>query len=131
MKPSQFFKFLIAGGTAAAANFFSRMFFSIWLPYTVAIIAAYIVGMITAFFLNRMFVFRHATNSMRHQAVWFIAVNLAAVTQTVAISLLLARYILPTLGLHQHVETIAHAFGVAVPVITSYMGHSRLSFRTN
>lgn len=131
MKPSQFFKFLAAGGTAAAANFFSRMLFSVWLPYTVAIIAAYIVGMITAFFLNRMFVFRGATNSMRHQAVWFIAVNLAAVTQTVVISLGLARYVFPALGMHQHVETIAHAFGVAVPVITSYVGHSRLSFRTN
>ena len=131
MKPSQFFRFLVAGGTAAAANFFSRMLFSLWLTYTVAIIAAYIVGMITAFFLNRMFVFCHATNSMKHQAIWFIAVNLAAVTQTVLISLLLARYVLPALGLHQHVETIAHAFGVAVPVITSYVGHSRLSFRNS
>lgn len=131
MKPTQFFRFLIAGGTAAAANFFSRMLFSLWLPYTFAIIVAYIVGMITAFFLNRIFVFYQATNSMRHQVFWFIAVNLAAVTQTVVISLLLARHVLPSLGLHQHVETIAHAFGVAVPVITSYVGHSRLSFRTN
>lgn len=131
MKPSRFFRFLIAGGTAAVANFFSRMLFSLWLPYTAAIVAAYIIGMITAFFLNRLFVFRHATNSIRHQTVWFAAVNLAAVTQTVVISLLLARYALPALGLHQHVETIAHAFGVAVPVITSYVGHSRLSFRTN
>lgn len=130
MKSGQIVKFLVAGGTAAAANFFSRMLFSMWLPYTIAIIAAYIVGMITAFFLNRIFVFRGATNSMKHQAAWFIAVNLAAVVQTIVISLVLARYVLPAFGLHQHVETIAHGFGVAVPVVTSYVGHSRLSFRT-
>lgn len=131
MKEGRILKFIIAGGTAAAANFFSRMVFSLWLPYTMAIVAAYIVGMIAAFFLNRIFVFRGAINSMGHQAVWFTVVNLAAVVQTVVISLVLARHVLPALGLRQYGETIAHAFGVAVPVITSYVGHSRLSFRNN
>jgi putative flippase GtrA len=45
------------------------------------------------------------------------------------VSLLLARWLLPAAGVEQHVEAIAHAFGVAVPVITSYFGHRLATFR--
>ncbi|MGY5977947.1 GtrA family protein [Stenotrophomonas sp. FSL W7-1447] len=125
----QFLLFLIAGGLAACVNFGSRIALSQWLHYTPAIIIAYCLGMTTAFLLNRAFVFRSAANRMRSQAFWFIVVNLAAVLQTLAISLLLARWLLPQLGIDFHNETLAHAVGVAVPVLTSYFGHKYLSFR--
>jgi len=125
----QFLLFLIAGGLAACVNFGSRIALSQWLHYAPAIIIAYCLGMTTAFLLNRAFVFRSAANRMRSQAFWFIVVNLAAVLQTLAISLLLARWLLPQLGIDFHNETLAHAVGVAVPVLTSYFGHKYLSFR--
>ena len=125
----QFVKFLFAGGTAAAANFGSRIVLSLWLPYVPSIVIAYCIGMVTAFVLNRMFVFVASSNRLHTQALWFIVVNLAAVAQTVLISLLLARWAFPQLGMDWHPETIAHAFGVAVPVVTSYFGHLHLSFR--
>ncbi|HEY8586937.1 MAG TPA: GtrA family protein [Rhodanobacter sp.] len=127
----QFLKFLVAGGIAAVANFGSRIALSHWMHYIPAIIIAYLIGMATAFVLNRLFVFAGAANSLRNQASWFTLVNVAAVAQTLAISLLLADYLLPAIGMRAHAETIAHGVGVLVPVVTSYLGHKYLSFRTS
>jgi len=125
----QFFQFLIAGGLAAAVNFGSRIAFSHWMPYAPAIVLAYLLGMATAFVLNRMLVFRHATNALHHQVFWFCMINLAAVLQTLLVSLLLNDWLFPTIHFGWHTESVAHAIGVAVPVVTSFVGHKKLSFR--
>ena len=126
----QFAMFLAAGGLAAAVNFGSRILLGQWMGYVPSIFIAYLLGMTTAFTLNKLFVFGEARNQLHHQLFWFIAINLAAVVQTLAISLLLARWLLPAIGMNFHNETVAHAIGVAVPVFTSYIGHKRFSFRT-
>lgn len=124
----RFIAFVAVGGTAALANFGSRILLSQWLPYVSAIVLAYCVGMLTAFVLNRLVVFREPANRLHQQAFWFVVVNLAAVVQTVIVSLLFARWIFPALAMHWHPETVAHAIGVAVPVVTSYWGHRRFTF---
>ena len=122
--------FLVAGGIAALANVLARIGFSTFMPYVPAIVLAYCIGMVTAFVLNRALVFKDATNRFREQALWFVAINLAAVAQTVAVSLLLSRWIFPALGFASHADTMAHVAGVLVPVFTSYFGHKHLSFRS-
>jgi putative flippase GtrA len=124
----QFLLFLLAGGVAALANFASRIALSLVMPYVPAIVLAYLIGMTTAFALNRAFVFTGAASPIAQQAWRFALVNLAAVAQTLAISLLLARWALPALGIVAHAETLAHAVGVVVPVFTSYFGHRHFSF---
>lgn len=131
MMSRRFVKFLVAGGVAAIANFGSRIGLSHWMAYVPAIISAYVIGMITAFLLNRAFVFDGATNSLRNQIGWFTLVNAVAVTQTIVISVLLADYAFPATGVITHRETIAHGIGVVIPVITSYLGHKHLSFKAN
>jgi putative flippase GtrA len=126
---NQFFVFLISGGIAAAANFFSRILFSHWLGYSAAIVLAYLVGMVTAFFLFRLFVFERGKQAVHRSVMIFTLVNLLAVAQTWGISLLLAYQVLPFLGVSHFVKEIAHAVGVLVPVFTSYVGHKRWSFR--
>lgn len=126
---SQFMGFLVAGGIAALVNFCSRIALNHWMPYSAAIMVAYLVGMVTAFVLNKLFVFRETVNPLHHQAFWFTLVNLAAVLQTLAVSLLLARWVFPAIHFNWHGETVAHAFGVAAPVLTSFIGHKHLSFR--
>jgi len=125
----QFLLFLVAGGIAAVANFLSRIALSELMAYVPAIVLAYCVGMLTAFLLNRTFVFTAPSNSMRSQVGWFVSVNLLAVAQTVLISLLLARWLFPSVGFDFHAETVAHAIGVIVPVFTSFIGHRLLTFR--
>jgi putative flippase GtrA len=127
---SRFMRFLLVGGFAAALNFLSRIVLSQWLSYPLAIVGAFLVGISTAFVLSRSFVFERGAAPIRVQALWFTVVNLAALVQTLAVSLLLAHYLLPMLGITRGAETIAHAVGVAIPVLTSYIGHKRLSFRT-
>ena len=125
----QFVLFVVAGGIAAAANFLSRIGLSQVMAYVPAIVLAYGIGMLTAFVLNRAFVFTAPSNSIRSQVGWFIGVNLLAVAQTVLISLGLARWLFPAVGFAFHPETVAHAVGVIVPVFTSFIGHRLLTFR--
>jgi len=126
----QFLRFLVVGGFAAALNFGSRIVLSRWLHFAVAIVIAYLIGLITAFLLNRRFVFTGATNRLHHQMFWFVAVNSLALAQTIVVSLLCLHYVLPSLGIHWHTEEIAHAAGVVTPIFTSFIGHKRLSFST-
>lgn len=121
--------FVIAGGIAAAANYGSRFAFSVWFSYPVAIVLAYLVGMLVAFVLMRQYVFDAAGKDLGPQIVKFVLVNALAVLQTLLVSLLLARWALPALGMLQHAEAIAHAVGVAVPIATSYILHKRATFR--
>ncbi|WP_257386308.1 GtrA family protein [Tahibacter caeni] len=125
----RFLAFVAVSGFAAAANFGSRIAFSQFMPYVPAIVAAFCIGLTTAFVLNRRLVFRDSTRSVHQQALWFTLVNLFALVQTIVISLLLARHALPALGMTAHADTIAHAVGVATPVLTSFFAHKHLSFR--
>jgi putative flippase GtrA len=125
----QFVVFLVTGGTAAAVNFGSRIVYNQWMPFSGAVILAYLTGMVTAFVLAKMFVFKESTQSTRRAVLFFTLVNVVAVLQTWLISMGLAFYLLPALGVTHFVNEIAHAVGVAVPVFTSYIGHKRWSFR--
>lgn len=125
----QFLTFLLTGGTAAAVNFGSRVIYNLWMSFSTAVILAYITGMITAFILSKLFVFSDSQQSVHKSAMFFVLVNLVAVLQTFLISMGLAYYVLPKLGVTTLVPEIAHAVGVVVPVFTSYLGHKRWSFR--
>lgn len=128
---AQFLRFLLAGGIAAAANYGSRFGFSAWFSYPVAITCAYLVGMVVAFTLMRQFVFFAGGQPLLPQALKFALVNVLALAQTLAVSMVLARWLLPAAGVAQHVEAVAHLVGVAVPVVTSFLAHRHGTFRSS
>ena len=125
----QFILFLVTGGTAALVNFGSRMGYSQWVSFSNAIVLAYLTGMVTAFVLAKWLVFKRSEQSVGRSAVLFTVVNVVAVLQTWLISMGLAMYALPAIGVTHWVLEIAHAVGVVVPVFTSYLGHKYFSFR--
>ncbi|MCL2830599.1 MAG: GtrA family protein [Betaproteobacteria bacterium] len=125
----QFLLFLLTGGVAALVNFGSRILYSRWLDFSPAIVLAYLTGMATAFLLARIFVFRQSNSSVHRSVFFFCLVNLVAGLQTWAISIALAGYLLPALGVRAHILEIAHAAGIVFPVFTSYLGHKYWSFR--
>lgn len=129
MLTPEFLRFLIAGGIAAGANFGSRFVFSMFLDYGFAVFFAYLVGMLLAFLLMRGHVFDAKSGPLAPQVAKFVGVNVVAVLQTLVISLVLARWLLPSLGIVEHAEALAHLVGVLVPVVTSYFGHKLLTFR--
>jgi putative flippase GtrA len=125
----QFILFLVTGGTAALVNFGTRIIYNHWVSFSVAIVLAYLTGMMIAFFLARRLVFKQSQQSLARSAFFFCAVNVLAVFQTWLISMGLAFYVLPYWGFTRFVSEIAHAVGVVVPVFTSYLGHKYFSFR--
>lgn len=125
----QFLLFLLVGGLAALVNVLSRIGYSCYLDFTPAIVLAYLTGMVTAFVLARLFVFKDSARPLHHSAIYFALVNLLALLQTWIVSTLLAFHLLPWLGVDQFRLEIAHAVGVVVPVFSSYFGHKFLSFR--
>ena len=129
MLTPEFLRFLIAGGIAAGANFGSRFLFSMFLDYGFAVFFAYLVGMLVAFLLMRGHVFDAKSGPLAPQVAKFVGVNVVAVLQTLVISLVLAHWLLPSLGIVEHAEALAHLVGVLVPVVTSYFGHKLLTFR--
>ena len=125
----QFILFLVTGGTAALVNFVSRISYNQWMSFSSAIVLAYLTGMVTAFVLARWLVFHQSQQSFGRSALLFAAVNVLAVLQTWLISMGLAIYALPDMGVTRWVAEIAHAVGVVVPVFTSYLGHKHFTFR--
>lgn len=125
----QFISFLITGGIAATVNFLSRIFYNQYCSFSTSVIFAYLTGMVTAFILAKMFVFKSSTQTIKHSAIIFSLVNVLAAAQTWVISMALNFYILPALGFERHIAEIASAVGIAFPVFTSYLGHKRWSFK--
>lgn len=125
----QFILFLVSGGIAAAANWGSRFLFSLWMPFEAAVVFAFMVGLVTGFVLMRAFVFAGAGRPIAPQAGRYLVVNAAALAQTLAVSVILARWALPAMGVQEHAEAIGHLVGVLFPVVTSYFAHRMYTFR--
>ena len=125
---SEFFRFVLAGGAAAAVNIASRWLLSAIMPFEVAVVVAYLIGMITAFALTRQFVFEKSERHVRSEAVRFVLVNLVALVQVWVVSVGLADWVFPMIGLVWQAELIAHIIGVLSPVVVSYFGHKHFTF---
>lgn len=125
---SEFVRFILVGGVAALVNFFSRILFNEWMSFRLAIIVAYLVGMLTAYVLSRTIVFESSGKHPGHELFYFSVVNLLAIIQVWLISVGLAEYAFPTMNFHYYPKEIAHLVGLGIPVITSYLGHKHFSF---
>ncbi|WP_339858667.1 GtrA family protein [Pseudohongiella acticola] len=125
----QFLAFLLTGGTAALVNFVTRIIYNMWVGFSTAVVLAYLTGMVTAYVLARIFVFKVSTQTLQRSILLFALVNLLAIVQTWAVSLLMAYSVLPALGVSLFRLEIAHAIGIVIPVFTSFLGHKYWSFR--
>ena len=122
--------FVLCGGAAAGINVLSRWILSNWLPYAAAIVVAFILGLVSGFLLFKFLVFDSA-NSKRigKESFWYILVNAFALVQTLIISIFLADYFFPWVGMSLYPHDVAHVIGVGLPVITSYFGHKYITFK--
>lgn len=119
----------MTSGTAAVANFSSRILFNYWLDYSSSIICAYLVGMVIAFIMARKFVFTEIVKNIGRSALVFTLVNMIGMLQTWAISMLFVSLVLPSFGITHYAPEIAHAVGLSSVAFTSYLGHKHWSFR--
>ena len=89
---------------------------------------AYISGMITAYILARIYVFKDSAQTRYKSIFFFLCVNIIAVLQTWLISVGLVNKVFPYLAFDFFEKEIAHAIGIIIPVFTSYYGHKKWSF---
>ena len=128
MNKKEFILFVAAGGFAALVNFVSRIIFNFWFSFEVSIVLAYLIGMITAYILTKIFVFKAKSVGLVSSSIKFTIVNILAVLQTYFISVYLYYWLNNNINFDYNKE-IAHFVGIAFPVITSYIGHKYYSFK--
>lgn len=126
----KFLRFVVSGALAAAVTYTSRFGWSMLMPFEAAVVAAHASGMGVAFVLMRQWAFQAQGRPWRAQVPAFLLVNAVAVLVTLVVGSLLARWVLPALGLRGSVEALAHAGGIAVSLVTSWLGHRHGSFRS-
>lgn len=127
----RFILFVALGGCAAAINWLSRFPLGTVLPFSAAVIAAYMVGMAVAFTLFSRYVFPASPRPFAEQVKFFVLVNLAGVLQVWLVSLGLAYHVFPWIGFSGALaEPVAHGIAIGVPTISSYFGHRFLTFRS-
>src|ERR1700741_2019601 len=100
-------RFLLAGAIAAAGNFGSRFLFNRWVSYELAVVLAFLVGLTLGFILMRGLVFHARDRPMGRQLGIFVVVNLLALLQTFVVSVSLAHWVLPAIGIVGRAGAIA------------------------
>jgi putative flippase GtrA len=124
----QFIRFLVAAGLSVPVNLASRVLFSHWMPYELAIVLAHVCGMLTAYALTRLFVFEPSGRPGHVEVARFTVVNLVSVTITWLVAVGLVRYVFPTVGFDRQPELVGHVAGLVVSSISSFYGHRHYSF---
>ena len=121
-------RFLIAGSVAALVNWLVRFPFEMVMPFTLAVLAALAVGMITGFLLYDRWVFPGSLKPLAVKVRDFIGVNILtqAVMLAVTIGLRELALIAGVPGLPAGAG--AHFVGIAAGALVSYLGHRAVTF---
>lgn len=99
------------------------------MSFEIAVALAYLLGMITAYTLARMFVFSNSPDGIRNEFVRFTIVNAFALVVVWCVSVGLAKVVFPFVDFQWYAEDIAHIIGVLVPAVTSFLGHKYFTFK--
>jgi putative flippase GtrA len=124
----QFLGFLAVGGLAALMHWLARLCLSIWLPFSWAVMIAYVVGMAVAFLLNSLFVFQKSKKARHAQARDFVLVNLSFFPVVWLASVQVNQW-LKTLGMISHSEELAHAIAIPLPMLATFLIYKFFAFK--
>lgn len=124
----QFLRFFFSALVAAAVNFFVRLLLDPFVGYYYAIVIAYIVGTVFAFYMYQHKVFGQGIRPLWQEIWLFVFVTLAAIAQTLIVSVVLADHIFPAILWVWYPKEVAHVIGMGVPMFSSFLGHKYLTF---
>lgn len=124
----EFALFIAIGGLAAIVNLSARYLLDFALPFEMAVILAYGVGMVAGFALFQVLIFRQRSMLQPRRMARFVWVNLFGVTLAWAVSSVMARQLLPAIGWEWRPFDVAHLAGVAAPAICSYFLNKYYTF---
>lgn len=124
----QFLAFLAVGTTAAFINWSSRIIFSFWLTYPIAVFMAYLLALACAFILNKYYVFPRSNRPLNKQMRDFFLTNIAFLPVVWSAAIMLARFI-PHIFDTQYTEEIAHAIAIAIPMFATFLIYKFIAFK--
>ena len=125
----QFGRFLLVGGIALLCHWLSRFAFNFLVDYGLAIVLAYLVGMIVAFVLNKIYVFPFSANSLNVELSMFFAVNILAFPLVWAVAYGLGEWVLARVIQRQVALGLAHGVAITLPVFVNFALHKLITFR--
>jgi putative flippase GtrA len=125
----QFARFLVVGGVALLCHWLSRFVFNWFVDYAVAIVLAYLVGMLVAFVLNKIYVFPYSERSLNFEIFFFFLVNVAAFPAVWVVAYLLGEWVLINYMPRQPALALAHGLAITLPVFANYALHKLVTFR--
>lgn len=126
---AQILRFLLLGGLAAAINWLARFPLSLVMPFSGAILVAYMIGMTAGFALYRAYVFPGSTVPMGRQVAVFLLVNAAGAVVVWSVAMALAVRVFPAAGYTFMPEATAHGIAIGVGAAANFVGHKFLTFR--
>ena len=124
----EFARFFFSALAAAAINFAARLLLDPFIGYDKAIVVSYLIGTVAAFFLYQNEVFGKGARPMWQEIGLFAFVTLAAIAQTLIVSILLVEHLFPLVGWQWYPKEVAHIIGMGVPMFSSFLGHKYLTF---
>jgi putative flippase GtrA len=99
-----------------------------WMSFGIAVLAAYAIGMIVAFALNRAFIFPNANAPIEIQIRRFIFINLSSIPLVWGGALAFVE-LLRSYGLKTYVEELAHALALALPILGTFLLYKYFAFK--
>ena len=125
----EFVRFVATGSIAAFSNLAARYLLNFIMPFEIAVVLAYLVGMVIAFYLFQKMIFGNPETPLKRRLVRFTQVNVLGLALAEATSVFLARWLFPTIHWTLRPLDLAHFIGVAVPAFSSYFLHKYYTFR--
>jgi putative flippase GtrA len=86
------------------------------------------VGVVTAFTLNRIFVFPASGKPLHHEMSWFFLFNLIAFPVVIAASAGLA-HLFGLLVAKPLAQAAAHAISIMLPAVANFAAHKFVTFK--
>ncbi len=124
----EFLRFLAVGSSAAIINWITRITISTWVPFSIAIILSYFLGMCYAFILNKIFVFPGSNRETKKQIRDFLITNAISLPIVWSLSLTLKSLLENELGFYIYSEEIAHLLALSAPMLMSFSIYKFIAF---
>ena len=126
---AQFARFLAVGGVALLCHWLSRFAFNWFVSYGFAIVLAYLVGILVAFVLNKIYVFPFSTRPLNFEVFFFFLVNIAAFPFVWIVAYALGEWVLADRMPREVALALSHGFAITLPVFVNFALHKFVTFR--
>lgn len=121
-------RFLLLGGLAAAINWVVRFPLSAIMPFSYAVVVAYMIGMSAGFVLYRNYVFPGSSRSLTEQSFLFLTVNLFGAVVVLALTWLFLWALAPSGWPLFITQGLAHGLAIGLGAVVNFFGHKTLTF---